>query len=175
MLLAEWDNDVINKYTPIWCVCSVSHWQGCTTKIIRVVGGGGTLLWRTKGGSLSVESQLDSEIQLFLYKFAVLINENYFKTHSHIFFKRRNRNPPIYVAKMKAKVIYSKCSFSLTLVPFSIRLPPHQCQRFPQAQGWSGPTRPAGCSLWGNLYNYITLQNWTFVAIKQQLPLSPSP
>ena len=33
-----------------------------------------------------MDSQLDSEIQLLLYKFAVLINENYFKTHSHISF-----------------------------------------------------------------------------------------
>lgn len=87
MLLAEWDSDGINKYTPIWCVCSVSHRQGCTIKIIRVVGGGGgNPALKTKGGSLCMDSQLDSEIQLFLYKFAVLINENYLKTHSHIFF-----------------------------------------------------------------------------------------
>lgn len=49
-------------------------------------GGGGNPALKTKGGSLCMDSQLDSEIQLFLYKFAVLINENYLKTHSHIFF-----------------------------------------------------------------------------------------
>ena len=54
-------------------------------------------------------------------------------------FNCRNRNPPVYVAKMKAKVIYSKCSFSLTLVPSPSVCPPRQCQWFLQAQGWSAP------------------------------------
>uniref|UniRef100_A0A8C6E4G7 3CxxC-type domain-containing protein n=1 Tax=Moschus moschiferus TaxID=68415 RepID=A0A8C6E4G7_MOSMO len=63
-------------------------------------------------------------------------------------FKCRNRNPSIYVAKMKAKVIYSKCSFSLTLVRFSICLPPSLMSMVPASTGlvWSSPSLQAAPS-----------------------------
>ena len=145
-ILVEWYSDMINKYTPIWSGCSVSHWQGC--KIKNIVAGGPC----SEGPRVEVCPWILTRIlkpSCFLYKFSVLINENNFKTHSHIFFLSRNRNPSVYVAKMKAVVIYSKCSFSLALVSFSICLPLSSTTVVPESTGlvWLSPSlqaAPAG-------------------------------